>query len=135
MAYFLAKTEPSVYSIDDLERDRETVWDGIKNPQALKAVRSMRAGDKVLIYHSGGESQIVGVAEAIAEARADPKDGKLWVVDLRYVTKLTYPATLKTIKESGLFPDFALVKQSRLSTMEVPEAFVHWLRQQVQQPF
>lgn len=133
MAYFLAKTEPSVYSIDDLARERETVWDGIKNPQALRAVRSMRPGDKVLIYHSGGESQIVGVAEVTSEAREDSKDPKSSVVNLRYVTKLTVPVTLRTVKESGLFSDFALVRQSRLSTMAAPDAFVEWLRKEAQQ--
>lgn len=133
MAYFLAKTEPSVYSIDDLERERETVWDGIKNPQALRAVRSMRPGDKVLIYHSGGESQIVGVAEVASEPRADPKDPKSSVVDLRYVKKLTTPITLRMVKGTGLFSDFALVKQSRLSTMTVPDAFIDWLRKETHQ--
>jgi predicted RNA-binding protein with PUA-like domain len=128
VSYFLAKTEPSVYSIDDLARDRETIWDGIKNPQALKALRAMQPGDKVLIYHSGGESQIVGVAQVTDHPRPDPKDEKSWVVGLRFVSKLEAPVSLRTIKESGEFDDFALVRQSRLSTMEVPDRFVQWLR-------
>ena len=69
MAYFLAKTEPGAYSIDDLERDGETVWDGVKNAAALLAIRAMQPGDIVLIYHSGGESAIVGTAEVISEPR------------------------------------------------------------------
>lgn len=93
----------------------------------------MRPGDKVLIYHSGGESQIVGVAEVASEPRADPKDPKSSVVDLRYVKKLTTPITLRMVKGTGLFSDFALVKQSRLSTMTVPDAFIDWLRKETHQ--
>ena len=128
MNYFLAKTEPGTYSIDDLKRDQKTVWDGIKNPQALQAVRSMKPGDRVFIYHSGGESSIVGLAEVVSEARPDPKDAKLSVVDLRFLAKIDPPTTLSEVKESGKFADFALVRQSRLSTMQVPQPFVTWIR-------
>jgi predicted RNA-binding protein with PUA-like domain len=127
--YFLAKTEPSVYSIDQLASDGKTVWDGIKNPQALRAVRAMHPKDRVFIYHSGGESSLVGLAEVVSEARPDPKDEKSFVVDLKYLKHLSRPVTLREVKESGLFADFALVKQSRLSTMEVPKSFVDWLRE------
>lgn len=126
--YFLAKTEPSTYSIDDFARDRETIWDGIKNPQALTAVRAMKPGDEVLIYHSGADPQVVGVGEVTNDPRPDPKDEKSWIVGLRYVSKLTTAVTLRTIKESGKFDDLALVRQSRLSTMEVPERFVQWIK-------
>ena len=126
--YFLAKTEPTVYSIDDLERDGSTIWDGIKNPQALQAVRSMRPGDRVFIYHSGGESQIVGIAEVTSDPVPDPKNEKSWVARLKFLRKLDTPVTLAETKQSGLFNDWALVRQGRLSTMAVPEKFVEWMR-------
>jgi predicted RNA-binding protein with PUA-like domain len=126
--YFLAKSEPAVYSIADLERDGSTVWDGIKNPQALQAVKSMHSGDRVFIYHSGGESRIVGVAQVVGEPRPDPKNDKLWVVELKFLHHIDPPATLAEIKQSELFNDWALVRQSRLSTMAVPEKFIAWMR-------
>ena len=128
MAYFLAKTEAAVYSISDLERDLRTTWDGVRNAQALMAIRSMKPGDKVFIYHSTGESAIVGLAKVASEPRPDPKDAKLTIVDLEFVAKLDPPTTLAEVKGSELFPDFALVRQSRLSTMAVPETFVAWVR-------
>lgn len=129
MPYFLAKSEPSVYAIGDLERDGQTVWDGVKNAAALLAIRAMRPGDTVLIYHSGGESAIVGVAEVASEPRPDPAVEKSWVVDLRYRGRIAPPITLRQVKESGQFADFALVRQSRLSTMPVPTSFIAWLRE------
>ena len=128
MRYFLAKTEASVYSISDLARDARTTWDGVRNAQALAAIRTMQPGDRVFIYHSTGESAIVGLAKVASEPRPDPQDPKLTIVDLAFVAKLDPPTTLAEVKGSGLFPDFALVRQSRLSTMAVPEAFVDWVR-------
>jgi predicted RNA-binding protein with PUA-like domain len=128
VAYFLAKTEPSVYSIDRLRDDKRTTWDGIKNPQALRAVRQMRPGDRVFIYHSGGESAVVGLAEVLTEARPDPKDPKLAVVDVRYITHIDPPTKLADIKSSRLFDDWSLVRQGRLSTMAAPVEFVQWMR-------
>jgi predicted RNA-binding protein with PUA-like domain len=128
MKYFLAKSEPAVYSIDDLERDKKTVWDGVKNAQAVRAIREMRPGDRVFIYHSGGVSAIVGVATVKSEPRDDPKDSKSAVVELQYTGRIDPPATLAEIKQSKKFEDFALVRQSRLSTMAVPENFVAWMR-------
>ncbi len=128
MPYFLAKTEASVYSIADLARDKRTTWDGVRNPQALQAIRAMRPGDKVFIYHSTGESSVVGLAKVASEPRPDPQDPKLAIVDLEFGTQLDPPTTLAEVKTCGLFADFALVRQSRLSTMAVPEAFVDWLR-------
>ena len=128
MVYFLAKTEAAVYSISDLARDQRTTWDGVKNAQALGAIRAMKPGDRVFVYHSTGESAIVGLAKVASEPRPDPKEPKLTIVDLEFVMKLDPPTTLAEVKTSGLFPDFALVRQSRLSTMAVPESFVAWLR-------
>jgi predicted RNA-binding protein with PUA-like domain len=128
MKYFLAKSEPSVYSIDDLERDKKTVWDGVTNPQAVRAIRSMKAGDRVFVYHSGGVSAIVGLASVAADGRDDPKNAKSAVADFAFLGKIDPPATLAEIKQSGKFDDWALVRQSRLSTMEAPEKFVAWMR-------
>ena len=77
MKYFLAKSEPSVYSIDDLERDKQTVWDGVTNPQAVRAIRGMKTGDRVFIYHSGGVSAIVGLAAVRSDGRDDPKNPEI----------------------------------------------------------
>jgi len=126
--YFLAKTDPDTYSVEDLERDGRTVWDGVKNAQALRAIREMKAGDKVFIYHSMGDSAVVGMAEVVADGRPDPKDPKLVVADFRFAGRIEPPVTLREIKESGEFADWSLVKQSRLSTMEAPERFVTWVR-------
>ncbi len=129
MAYFLAKTDPKTYSIDDLERDKTTVWDGVRSAAALLAIRAMRHGDEVLIYHSQAEAAIVGLARVVSEPRTDLNDPKSWVVDMMFVRKLTRPVTLHEIKESHLFDDWALVRQGRLSTMSVPENVVTWLKE------
>jgi predicted RNA-binding protein with PUA-like domain len=128
MNYFLAKSEPGVYSIDDLERDKRTTWDGVKNPQAVRAIREMKPGDRVFIYHSGGVSSIVGVATVRSEPRDDSKNPKSAVVDLEFNAKLDPPVTLAEIKGSKLFDDWALVRQGRLSTMEAPAHFVQWMK-------
>jgi predicted RNA-binding protein with PUA-like domain len=128
MAYFLAKTDPETYSIDDLAREKRTTWDGVKNPQALRAVREMQAGDIVFIYHSGGGSAVVGLARVASAPRADPKNAKLAVVDFEFLRRLDPPTTLAEIKESRLFGDWALVRQGRLSTMAAPAAFAAWMR-------
>jgi predicted RNA-binding protein with PUA-like domain len=128
MSFFLAKTEPTVYSIDQLEQDGKTVWDGVTNPQAVKAILSMKAGDKVFIYHSGEETAIVGVARVVKGGRPDPKSPKSAVADFEFVVKLDPPTTLADVKASKMFDQFALVRQSRLSTMEVPKEFVEWVQ-------
>jgi len=92
-------------------------------------IRSMHAGDDLLIYHSQGEAAIVGLACVTSEPRPDPNDNKSWVVDVAFVQHLPRPVTLREIKESHLFDDWSLIRQSRLSTMSVPESFVEWLKQ------
>lgn len=129
MAYFLAKTDPEHYSLDDLEREEVTVWDGVRNAAALLAIRAMRPDDTVLIYHSQGEAAIVGVARIISEPRPNANEPKSWVVDMAFVRRLAQPITLREIKESHRFDDWALVRQSRLSTMPVPEQVIAWLRE------
>ena len=129
MRYYLAKTDPSTYSIDDFARDKETVWDGVKNNQALQAIRAMKRGDRVIIYHSQGEGSLRGLAEVVSDATPDPKDEKLAVVKLKLIKQFAEPyVTLKEIKDSHLFYSFPLVTQSRLSTMEAPTYFIDWLK-------
>jgi predicted RNA-binding protein with PUA-like domain len=128
MNYFLAKSEPGVYSIDQLEKDGRTVWDGVVNPQAVKAILAMEAGDHVFIYHSGGVSAIAGVATVVKGGRPDPKNPKSALADFEFLLKLDPPTTLADVKASKLFEQFALVRQSRLSTMAVPKEFVAWVR-------
>ncbi len=130
MAYFLAKTDPETYSIEQLEREHETTWDGVRNAQALQAIKAMRPGDHVLIYHSQGEAAIVGLAKVISEPRPDSHDNKSWVVDMTFERRLERPVTLREIKETHLFDNWHLIRQSRLSTMAVPEEFINWLNEQ-----
>ena len=128
MPYFLAKTDPGTYSVHDLAREGKTVWDGVTNPQAVRAIREMRPGDRVFIYHSGGLSGIVGLASVESEPRPDPKNAKSALVDLAFLGHLDPPTTLAEIKQSGKFAEWALVRQGRLSTMAAPDRFVTWLR-------
>ncbi|MFL5706766.1 MAG: EVE domain-containing protein [Ktedonobacteraceae bacterium] len=129
MAYFLAKTDPITYSIENLEHDKETTWEGVRNAQALRIIQAMRPGDEVLIYHSMGKAAIVGLARVSSEPRPDPKNSKSWVVDMTFIRRFTQPVTLREIKDSHLFDDWSLVRQSRLSTMTVPESVVVWLKE------
>jgi len=128
MKYFLAKTDPETYSIDDLDREGKTAWDGVTNPQAVRAIRDMRPGDRVFVYHSGGVSGIVGLATVRSEPRDDPKNPKSAVVDLEFGGRLEPPTTLAEVKQSKKFEDWALVRQGRLSTMAAPDKFVEWMR-------
>jgi predicted RNA-binding protein with PUA-like domain len=127
-SYFLAKTDPETYSVEQLERDGHTVWDGVRNPQALRAIRDMKPGDRVFVYHSMGDAAIVGLADVISGGRDDPNNPKLAVADFRFRGRIDPPVTLREIKESHLFDDWALVRQSRLSTMPAPGEFVKWIK-------
>ena len=128
MAYFLAKTDPETYSIEDLEREHRTVWDGVTNPQALRAIREMHPGDKVFIYHSMKDAGVTGFAKVVSEPRPDARNAKLTIVDLEFLGRLEPPVTLREIKSSGQFDDWSLVRQGRLSTMPAPDNFVDWMR-------
>jgi predicted RNA-binding protein with PUA-like domain len=130
MAYFLAKTDPDTYSIEDLKRDKRTEWDGVRNPAAVNAIKSMKPGDTVIIYHTGGEKAVVGLAEVVSKPRPDAKDDRSWVADFKYLKHAKKLVTLKEIKDSHKFDDWALVRMGRLSTMEAPDAFWKWLEQQ-----
>ena len=129
MNYFLAKTDPETYSIDDLEREGRTAWDGVTNAQAVRVIRTMRPGDRVFIYHSGGLSSVVGMAIVRSEPRDDPKNPKSAIADLEFAGRLDPPMTLAEIKQSKKFDDWALVRQGRLSTMAAPEKFAAWMRE------
>jgi predicted RNA-binding protein with PUA-like domain len=116
---WIVKTEPSSYSWADLLRDGRTVWDGVKNAQALIHLRAMREGDQMLVYHSGDEKALVGLARVARGPYPDPKlsDPKMVVVDLAAERTLVRPVTLAVIKASDQFAELALVRQGRLSVM------------------
>lgn len=126
--YWLLKTEPSAYAYADLEREGRTVWEGVTNNLALKHLRSMQKGDLALVYHTGEEKAVVGVADVVSNPYADPKqkDPRIVVVDVKPREKLRRPVPLAEIKEDSCFADFALVRLSRLSVMPISEA--HWKR-------
>ncbi len=128
MNYFLAKTDHDTYSNDDLEREHQTTWDGVTNPQAVRAIREMRPGDKVFIYHSGGVSAVVGLAVVRSDPKPDPRNPKSAIIDLEFLARIDPPVSLKEIKETKQFEDWALVRQGRLSTMSAPAKFVEWMR-------
>ena len=123
MAYWLLKTEPSTYSFDDLVREKQTVWEGVKNPTALIHLRSMRKNDLALVYHTGSEKQVVGIAKVASAPYADPKqkNEKLVVVDLKADQRLNQPVTLDAIKAEKTFAGWDLLKIGRLSVVPVPE--------------
>jgi predicted RNA-binding protein with PUA-like domain len=121
---WLFKTEPNEYSYDNLEQEKKTVWDGVNNNLALKNLREVRLGDEVLIYHSGEEKAIVGIAEAVSDAYPDPNevDEKVVVVNLKPKRRLPRPLELHEIKAIDELSDFDLVRLPRLSVMPVTSA-------------
>jgi predicted RNA-binding protein with PUA-like domain len=122
--YFLLKTEAQEFSLEDFKKQQISVWNGVRNPQAVKNLKAMETGDLVLIYHTGTERAVVGVGEVVGQSRADPKDSKSWLRDIKYVGTLKTTITLAEVKANKIFSDWALVRQSRLSVMPVPENFV-----------
>lgn len=126
--YWILKTEPTTYSFDDLVRDRRTVWDGISNPLALKHLRSTAKGDQAMIYHTGDEKAIVGLATIVRPSYDDPKvdDPKLVVVDIEAGGRLPKAVSLATVKADPAFAELGLVRMSRLSVVPVPPA--QWRR-------
>jgi predicted RNA-binding protein with PUA-like domain len=124
MQRWLFKTEPSSYSFADLERDKRTRWDGVANAVALKHLRGIAKGDAVLIYHTGDEKAVVGVAEAVSNAYPDPnaKDERVAVVDVAAKRPLPRPVTLAELKARADLASFPLVRLPRLSVMPVTAA-------------
>ena len=118
------KTEPSEFSYSDLEREKRGVWDGVTNNTALIHLRAMRKGDRALIYHSGGEKSLVGLADIVSDPYPDPKvgDPKVVVVDIAPAGRLSRPVPLGAVKKEKEFASFELVRISRLSVMPVPPA-------------
>jgi predicted RNA-binding protein with PUA-like domain len=124
--YWILKTEPSTYSFDNLVAEGTAVWDGVSNPVALRNIRSMAPGDEVMIYHTGDEKAIVGLAAVVGNPRPDPRDPRLTVVDLKAGKRVPKPVTLAAVKADPAFADLALVRQGRLSVVSVPPAL--WKR-------
>ena len=121
---WLLKSDPDTYSFADLERDSKTVWDGVSNNLALKHLRSIRKGDALLIYHTGEERAVVGLAEAASDSYPDPKqkDPRLAVVDIKAGKRLARPVSLDVVKQQTSLKDFALARMPRLSVMPVSES-------------
>jgi len=122
MRYWLLKTEPSDYSFDDLENEPSgTVWDGVKNFAALKQLRDMHEGDRAIVYHTGRERRAVGVAEVTSDPYPDPKedDERIVVVDVAAGPRLARPVTLQELKQEPAFEGHPLLRQARLSAMEL----------------
>ena len=120
---FLFKEEPTHYGFDDLVQDGTTTWSGVKNALAQKHLRSVKKGDRIFYYHTGGEKAVVGIARAVSDAYDDPKDrsGKLAAVDVAPVKKLPRPVTLSEIKAMKSLASMPLVRISRLSVMPVTD--------------
>lgn len=117
--YWLVKTEPSSYSYDDMAREQTAVWDGVKNPVAIRNLKAMHPGDQVLVYHTGDEKAVVGWATVVSAPYPDPKTQGLVVVDLKAHRRLPKPVTLAQIKADKTFADLPIVKQGRLSVSPV----------------
>jgi predicted RNA-binding protein with PUA-like domain len=121
--HWLFKTEPSVYSFQQLQKDKKTVWDGVANNLALKNLKDIKKGELIFIYHTGDEKAAVGVAKALGGAYPDPskKNPKLLVVDVEAVKPLPRPVTLAQVKAEKQLANFDLVRNSRLSIMKVSD--------------
>jgi predicted RNA-binding protein with PUA-like domain len=120
MAHWLMKSEPGVYSWDDLNRDKTTEWDGVRNPTARIHLRAMKKGDEAFFYHSGEERQVVGIMRVTREAQPDPKDPNWVSVAVEPVRPLG-PVTLKAIKAEPSLAKMELIRLSRLSVSPVRE--------------
>ena len=121
---YLLKTEPSEYSFADLQRDKTTVWDGVTNPAAVKNLREMPKGAKLVIYHTGDERRAVGTATVVSVDAKDPKEPR---VTIQAGKALPNPVTLEAIKANKLFKDSPLVKIGRLSVVPLTEAQCRFL--------
>jgi predicted RNA-binding protein with PUA-like domain len=116
---YLLKTEPSEYSFADLQRDKVTVWDGVSNPVAVKNLRGMKSGDKLVIYETGDHKSAVGTASVVSVDASDPKNP---AVEIKAGKPLTKPIPLSEIKSNKLFKDSPLVRIGRLSVVPLTEA-------------
>lgn len=120
MQYFLAKTDPDTYSIDDFEKEGTTLWDGVHNNAAILFIQQMRPGDLVYIYESMTTKAIVGLAEVTTNPELNTMDPRRsWIVSMLFIKRFKNPATLAAIKSEASLKDFKLVRESRLSVMPV----------------
>ncbi len=132
MSYFLAKSDPETYSIEQLEKDGTTMWDGVHNFTAIINIKKMKSGDMVYFYQSQSDKAIVGLMEVVSEPYENTKDPrKSAVVDVKFVKKYSQFVSLADFKADDSMKDFLLVKQSRLSVMEVPIAVQKWIEKRV----
>lgn len=124
MNYWLLKSEPNVYSYDDLVREAEGIWDGVRNYQARNNIREMQPGDLALFYHSNIGMEVVGLVEITTQAFQDPTtDDDRWsAIGVKPIKALKTPVSLKELKADSFFEDLILVKHSRLSVMPVAKA-------------
>ena len=121
MPYWLLKTEPGEYSWEDLVKEGRTTWDGVKNALAQKNLQKMKQDDQVLIYHTGRERSIIGIAVVVKEPYPDDEEkGSVYLVDIVPLKKLTRPLSLQEIKKDPFFARWELVRLPRLSIMPVP---------------
>lgn len=118
MAHWLMKSEPGVYSWDDLARDKKTEWDGVRNPTARLHLKAMKKGDEAFFYHSGDERAVVGIMRVTREAQPDPRDPNWVSVEVEAVRPVD-PVTLKQIKAAPSLARMELVRVSRLSVSPV----------------
>jgi predicted RNA-binding protein with PUA-like domain len=116
---YLLKTEPSVYSFADLQRDKTTIWDGVTNPVAVKNLRGMKSGERLVIYHTGDDKSAVGTASVVSVDNSDPKNPQ---VKIKVGKPLGKPVTLADVKADKLFGDSPLVRQGRLSVVPLTAA-------------
>jgi predicted RNA-binding protein with PUA-like domain len=121
MSYWIVKTEPSTYSWKDLESKREDTWDGVRNFQARNHLKQMKHGDQVLVYHSGSEKAVVGLARVSQEAFPDPQDAAWVAVRLKPVRPLSNPLTLRQMQLESDLAGISLLNQSRLSVHALSE--------------
>ena len=123
-SHYLLKTEASVYSFANLQRDKQTQWDGVSNPTAVRNLRDMKPGDKLIVYHTGDEKSAVGAASVVSVKVTDPKTP---VVEIKAGKAIAKPKPLAEIKASSLFADSPLVRQGRLSVVPLSAAQYAWL--------
>ena len=117
--HYLLKTEPSTYSFADLEQEKTTVWDGVSNPVALKNMRNMKPGERIVIYHTGDQKRAVGTASVVSVDPSDPSNPRVTIKVGRAIAK---PVTLAQAKANNLFSESPLVRQGRLSVVPLNEA-------------
>ena len=121
---YLLKTEPTVYSFADLAREKTTIWDGVTNPVAVKHLRGMKAGERLVIYHTGDEKSAVGTASVVS---VDASDAKNPQVKIKVGRAIVAPKTLAEVKAHKLFADSPLVRQGRFSVVPLSEGQYSWL--------